>query len=225
MLKTKVRFKTLGDILDHLGGIPAYRVRANPWPGTATEKDVTRILDRENVPCELIDWIIVEKASGWLEAFLKPQLGFLVYSYIKRDDLGLMVGSTCPFRIKPKLLLSPDISFVSWAKLPDRMIPDVEIAEFVPDLAIEVVSKGNTRREMNRKLDEYFQAGVQLVWFVFPKKRTVRVYTSPDSSTLFAEGESLDGGDVLPGLKLPLVDIFARMPPPAKPKTKRRKPK
>ena len=74
---------------------------------------------------------------------------------------------------------------------------------------IEVLSKGNTKREMVRKLDEYFRAGVRLVWYVDPKSRTVRVYTTPDDSVVLSEDQHLDGGDVLPGFALSIRDWFA----------------
>jgi Uma2 family endonuclease len=65
---------------------------------------------------------------------------------------------------------------------------------------------------MQRKLKEYFLAGVTLVWFVDPSKRTVEVFTAPDASTVFTEDQTLDGGDVLPGLRLPVRDVFIRVP-------------
>jgi Uma2 family endonuclease len=58
------------------------------------------------------------------------------------------------------------------------------IPKLAPYLAVEVLGKGNTKREMDRKLKDYFLAGVQLVWFVDPAKRTVEVFTAPDESGL-----------------------------------------
>ena len=219
-------FQNLAELLDHLGGIHPSRVRTSPPFGRAKAKDVTSIQAHEDRTCELVDGILVEKAMGVTESFLAMHIGFMIQTFLTQHDLGLVFGPDGTVRIMPKLIRAPDVSFVSWDKLPGRFVPKKAIPDLVPDLAVEVISKSNTRGEMLRKLGEYFAAGVQLVWFVFPKKRTVRVYTSPETSTLFAEGEALDGGDVLPGLSLPLVDIFARMPPttPAKGK-RRRKPK
>ena len=78
----------------------------------------------------------------------------------------------------------------------------------VRGLAAEVLSKGNTKAEMRRKLRESFEAGVRLAWLVDPKTRTVLVHTSPKASTKLAVGQILDGGDVLPGFALPLADLF-----------------
>src|SRR5206468_1626606 len=82
------------------------------------------------------------------------------------------------------------------------------ILDRAPDLAVEVLSKGNTRAEMDRKLREYFAAGVRLVWLIDPKTRTARVHTSPEEMTRLGEGDTLDGGDVLPGFALPLRDLL-----------------
>jgi Putative restriction endonuclease len=64
----------------------------------------------------------------------------------------------------------------------------------VPDLAVEVISEGNTEAEMERKLEEYFTAGVRLVWYLYPTERTVHVYTTPTDVRALHEEEALDGG-------------------------------
>src|SRR4051812_38034404 len=121
----------------------------------------------------------------------------------------------------PGLVRLPDVSFFRWERYPNRKRPNKPIPNLVPDLAIEVLSKGNTAGEMERKRKEYFLAGVQLVWQVDPKKRTVEVFTAPDVSTIFKEGEVLDCAPVLPGLLLPVEKIFARTTPEeTKPKKK-----
>src|SRR6185437_13858542 len=98
---------------------------------------------------------------------------------------------------------------VSWKNYPKKKRRRGEIPSVAPDLVVEVLSKGNTRREMQRKLAAYFRAGVRLVWYVDPAKRTVRVYTAFDRSTLLGEDDTLDGGDVLPGFALSIRDWFA----------------
>ncbi len=66
---------------------------------------------------------------------------------------------------------------------------------------------------MERKLREYFLAGVRLVWMIDPRKRLAEVYTIPDApAATLDETQALDGGNVLPGFKLPLAELFARLP-------------
>ena len=71
-----------------------------------------------------------------------------------------------------------------------------------------MISKGNTKAEIARKLGEYFRAGVRLVWIVEPKTLTVRVYTAADRFTVLKPGQVLDGGDVLPGFTVRVDELF-----------------
>jgi Uma2 family endonuclease len=94
--------------------------------------------------------------------------------------------------------------------LPGRKVPRDPIAELAPDLAVDVISKYNTPREMERKLADYFAAGVRQVWYVHhAPRREVWVHVAPESPTVLGEGESLQGGDLLPGFRLELKELFA----------------
>ena len=112
-------------------------------------------------------------------------------------------------RLFPGLVRLPDIGFASWDRIPGRRRPTSAIAGFAPDLAVEVLSRSNTKTEMARKRREYFKAGVRLVWEVDPRARTVAVYEAPEGAILLEVGQTLDGGEVLPGFALPLADLFA----------------
>jgi Uma2 family endonuclease len=110
----------------------------------------------------------------------------------------------------PGLVRIPDVSFIVWGRMPPADAPAKPIPDLSPDLAVEVLSESNTRREMERKLQEYFEAGASLVWYIDLRARTVTVYTAPDQSTVLGESATLDGGDLLPGFALPLRELFAR---------------
>src|SRR5262249_7844749 len=125
-------------------------------------------------------------------------------------DLGVVLGEGAFLRLFPGQVRAPDVSFITWSQMPNQEFPDDPVAALAPDLAVEVLSKGNTRAEMDRKLKENFRAGSQLVWDFDPKKRTVRVYTSPRKSSLLTEDDTLDGGKVLPGFALPIRKWFER---------------
>ena len=81
----------------------------------------------------------------------------------------------------------------------------------VPNLAVEVLSKSNTGREMSQKLEDYCEAGVELVWFADALTRTVRVFTSPEKFTTVKGAQTLSGGTVLPGFKVKVAEIFAKL--------------
>lgn len=203
---------TVADLLEKLGGIPPDRVRLEPPPGMATEEDLIAIQEREKRNCELVDGVLVEKPVGYVEASLATRISTLLSNFVDPHNLGNVAGESGSIRLLPGLVRIPDVSFVSWDRLPGRAIPDTPILDLAPDLAVEVLSRNNTKREMDQKVREYFLSGVRLVWIVDPRKRFFRVYTAPDRSRLLREEQTLDGGDVLPGLSLPLREVFARTP-------------
>ncbi len=214
---------TIGDLLKHFGGISPRRIRLRPAPGTATERDVINIQNREDRLYELVDGVLVEKIMGFPESFLTAELARFLGNFVDKFDLGIVAGSDGTVRLMPNLVRIPDLSFVSWKQLPSRKVPSEPIPDLAPNLAVEVLSRGNTKREMDRKLKDYFLAGVELVWFVDPAKRTVRAYTAPDESILLSEDQTLDGGRVLPGFRLPLEELFAKLSPPDGGRSKVRK--
>lgn len=207
------RVWTAVDLVEHFGPIPMDRVRTNPPPGSATEQDVIEIHDRENRLCELLDGTLLEKTMGSFESYLAGVLVQLLGAYVTKNKLGVVLPPDGMLRLRPRLVRLPDVSFISWDRLPGRTVPREEIWSLAPDLAVEVISRGNTREEMERKLLDYFTAGVRLVWYVYPATREVRAYTSPDIYITLGVQDTLDGGDVLPGFQLPLATFFAEPGP------------
>ncbi len=200
---------TLADVLQRLGGISPRRIRFRPPLGTATEKDVLRIRDRERRLFELVDGVLVEKVMGYWESVLAIELGRLLGNFVNRRKLGSLAGEAGMLRLSPGLVRIPDLSFISRARLASHRRARARILPLAPDLAIEVLSEGNTPREMARKVREYFVSGCRLVWFIDPRTRTVAVYTSPAKPITLTEKQTLTGGDVLPGFRLPLRKLFA----------------
>jgi len=200
---------TVADLHEQLGGIPLCRILLRPPPGTAMEKDVIDAERRGRI-CELIDGTLVEKAMGWLESRLAASLIHLLESFLDDRDLGLVTGEAGMLRLMSGQVRIPDVGFFSWAKFPARRLPREPIPDLVPDLAVEILSEGNTEAEMQRKLRDYFAAGVRLVWYIDPRDRTARVYTAADQLTVIREDQVLGGGEVLPGFEWRLSELFAR---------------
>ena len=201
----------MADLLDRLGGIPLTRIRLRPAPGTATEEDVLRIDAKEDRLCELIDGVLVEKPMAIAESILGIAIGSFLRAFVVAANLGLVAGADGMVRLFPGMVRIPDIAFYSWDRLPGRRYPTTPIGALAPDLAVEILSKTNTKAEMARKRQEYFQAGVQLVWEIDPEARTVAVYTGPEQCIVLTQDQTLDGGDVLPGFTLPLRELFAEL--------------
>ena len=201
---------TLADLYERLGGIPLERIRVVPPLGTATEEDVLQSKRRFGRICELIDGVLVEKTMGWFESRLAVLIGHFIESFLDAHNLGVVAGADGPVRLFPGQVRIPDVGFVSWEHLPGRKLPSQPIPALAPDLAVEVLSKGNTEAEMQRKLRDYFTAGVRLVWYVDPRTQSARAYTAEDQCTEIGPDGSLSGGEVLPGFELPLAELFAR---------------
>jgi Uma2 family endonuclease len=206
MRRTRPTRQTLADLLDRLGNVPLERIRMDPPPGTATEKDVVgRRL------CELVHGTLVEKTMGTKEAMLAGYILHLFWAYVDTNDIGLPVGADGAFRLKLGLIRIPDVAFISWARLPEGELPPESIASRVPELAVEVLSSSNTVKEIALKLDEYFHCGVKLVWIIDPQTQTAEEYTARTKHKRLTKSQALDGRDVLRGFRLPLKKLFARV--------------
>ncbi|HEY8504481.1 MAG TPA: Uma2 family endonuclease [Gemmataceae bacterium] len=202
--------ETFADVIHRLGDIPPERVLAKPYP--ATEVDVLRLMEapRKRL-CELIDGVLVEKAVGYNESDLAGAILHYLRAWVLPRNLGIVTGADGIVRLWSGRLRIPDVAFTSWDRLPGRRRPAEPIPDLVPDLAVEVLSQSNTPAEMEQKRQDYFRAGVRLVWEIDPDRRTVAVYTAADQGTTLTAADTLDGGDVLPGFALPLRDLFAEL--------------
>jgi len=166
---------------------------------------------------EVIDGRIVEKSMGAYECWLAAVIFGALNPYNTANPLGRVVPEMI-FDLRPLVARErrPDVAFVSferWAR--DRRIPRARSWAVVPDLAVEVISLTNTADDVAEKLEEYFKAGVRLVWVVYPGQSKVYAYTSTTEVRVLAPGDELDGGDVLPGFRLSLRDLFEKAGEPA----------
>ena len=186
--------ETVADLLKRLGDIPAKRVRLHPTPGTATERDLIAFNDRKQGLCELVDGTLVEKAVEYEESEIAITLVWHLGNFVFPRKLGIITGSGGTIRPIPNLVRMPDVAFYARTSYPNGNRPRGPIPSISPDLAVEVLSTGNTKAEIARKLREYFEGGTRLAWIVDPKPRSVRVHTSPTESTRHEGEATLDGG-------------------------------
>jgi Uma2 family endonuclease len=174
---------------------------AEPSAGAADET-LYEIIDGQRV--ELPPMSVY---ATWVASLLANELAFFARVHpIGRAFAGML------FRLplNGSRNRRPDVAFVTFERWPkDRPIPATDNAwDVVPDLAIEVVSPNDLADEIMEKITEYFQAGVLLVWIVYPQQRLVHVYESPVRIRGFSHADELDGGSVLPEFRLPLANLF-----------------
>jgi Uma2 family endonuclease len=198
-------------LVEQLGGVPLERIRLRPPPGLAAEKDVLAAWSGpDRRLCELIDGVLVEKAMGSRESLLASEVARLLGNFVHDQDRGVILGADGMLRLMPGLVRIPDVSFIGWEQISGGVFPADAIAELVPDLAVEVLSDGNTKGEIDRKIRDYFLAGTRLVWVLSPRTETAVEYTSPVDRRRVGKTGRLHGGAVLSGFILPLADLFAR---------------
>lgn len=128
----------------------------------------------------------------------------------KRTLLGVVYAAETGFRLAddPDTVRAPDVAFVRQ----ERIDPSTEVKGFFPgppDLAVEVVSPGDTYSEVEEKVMTWLTAGAQMVLAVDPRKRTVTRYRGLDDIAILTEGDTIHGEDVVPGWTLRVADLFA----------------
>src|SRR5580698_3032141 len=114
-----VTLPTLADLLEHLGDISPARVRYQPLPGTATERDVLEIKAKENRLFELVDGVLVEKAMGFWESILGGAILAALRAFVIPRKLGVVAGADGMMRLFPhlRLIRMPDVGYVSRERL------------------------------------------------------------------------------------------------------------
>ncbi len=163
---------------------------------------------------EVVDGQVVEKTMGAFETGIASLLDQILGTFARANRLGRFFGEML-FRIDigQDLQRRPDVAFVSHARWPyNRRVPDVPVWDMVPDLAIEVLSPSNTAFAVHRKIHDYFKAGVTRVWVVYPEQAEVYIYSAPRQVQVVGVGQELDGGDLLPGFRLPVAVLFEDEP-------------
>lgn len=129
-------------------------------------------------------------------------------AFVRSQDLGVvMTGARFLLRDEPPLLRIPDAAFISRANLPIGRLTGGHF-QGSPDLAVEVVSPHDKAGELAVKTADYLAAGTQQVWIVEPTTRTVAVYRPGGAARVYGADDTLDGGELLPGLALPVGDLF-----------------
>jgi Uma2 family endonuclease len=207
--------RTLHDFVRDLGDIPLTRIRWHPHPGTADESHLLAAEERDGYFCELVDGTLVEKPVGYMESTIASVIIGYLQAHMMTNNLGAVSGEQGMMRLGAGLVRGPDVAFTRWSKMPGGRLPRQPIPDLVPCLAVEVISASNTGPEMERKRREYFTAGTELVWMVDPAHREVRIHTAPEIFTTLREGDTLDGGTLLPGLSIPVSAIFDGLAPEA----------
>ncbi|HEX6746497.1 MAG TPA: Uma2 family endonuclease [Longimicrobium sp.] len=178
-------------------------------PALVTADELFRMPDdgvrRELVRGELREMSPAGSRHGRIGAKILSRLE--VYS--AANDLGEVYNSDTGFRLfsTPDTIRMPDVSFVTRPRVDE--VGDIEgFWPGAPDLVVEVISPTDSFSDVDEKVSEYLAAGCRMVVVVNPKRRTATVYRSRGDIVLLTENDFLDGGDVVPGWRVQLRDVF-----------------
>ncbi|WP_425617271.1 Uma2 family endonuclease [Anatilimnocola sp. NA78] len=198
---------TLVQLAERFGDIPATRICMNPPPGQATEADLVYLQEHEDRLFELVDGTLIEKTMGSYESHVAIKILVALSVYLQQRPLGILLGADGQLKIRPDAIRVPDVSYISKDRLLNSDFGQQNIASMSPNLAIEVISKGNSRKEMDEKLKEYFSTGSEEVWYVYPKTRELHQFTSPQPPQVW-QGAATVSTALLPGFELKLAEVF-----------------
>lgn len=156
---------------------------------------------------ELIEGALLPMTPpGGVHAILQARIASLLLRDMDERQSGQVFGEAgFVLATDPDTVLAPDLAYVEASRLPADLTGFLAVA---PDFAIEIVSPGNTPGEIERRIAIYLQVGTRMIWAVYPRQRQVVVHTPGEAPRVYTESDDLPGGDVLPGLVIPVASIF-----------------
>jgi Uma2 family endonuclease len=153
--------------------------------------------------------LLVREPAGFYHGRVASMINYLLSAQVVPRRLGVLVTADPGFHIEhgPDTVRSPDVAFVR----ADRVPAESPLGFYVgaPDLAVEVLSPGNWRKDLREKIPQWLDAGTRLVWVVDTQKRTVTVHAPGAEPVLLRAGDVLTGGDVVPGFSHDVAECFA----------------
>ncbi|CAN5589072.1 Uma2 family endonuclease [soil metagenome] len=133
----------------------------------------------------------------------------LVGPAVRSNGLGTIFGAETGFLLAtdPDTLRAPDLAFIRRERIPAGGIPKTYMTT-VPDLVAEVISPSDRYADVEEKVLEWLAAGVEIVWVLNPRTRTVTVHSRSEGVNVLSATDELTGGAVLPGFSCPLSELF-----------------
>lgn len=165
-------------------------------------------LPKDGHKYELLDGELAVSPVHANHGLICIRLSILLGTFVQRRNLGEVYDSSTGFRLSEKLLLSPDVAFVSRARLKQLQVAPDQFLQGAPDLVVEVLSPSDRMPQIHRKLDHYFEHGTRLAWLVNWRNEQIHIYTPDNIAALTRPEDVLTGGAVVPGFRCKLSRIF-----------------
>ncbi|HEX3052769.1 MAG TPA: Uma2 family endonuclease [Aggregatilineaceae bacterium] len=153
---------------------------------------------------EYIGGDIVEVVSNQRSSEVTARISGYLFIYLLQHPIGFLTSADGGYAIAGERYI-PDVAFVSKAKQAEPS--DQAYGLVPPDLAVEVLSPANDPDDMRIKVGNYLAVGT-VVWIVNPIKKQVQVFVPGQPVQRIGLDGTIEGGDVLPGFRLAVKDIF-----------------
>jgi Uma2 family endonuclease len=127
------------------------------------------------------------------------------------NNLGRVFAPDCGYQIfpnRPKRVRFADASFIASGRLPGDKVPLGHV-QIPPDLAVEVISPRDSAYKVEEKIEDYLEAGIRLIWVVYPNTRRILIYRQNGSLSRLGTDDELTGDDVIPGFHCRAAEVFA----------------
>lgn len=163
-----------------------------------------------DAPHELWEGVLKEVSpSSWKPGVVAARVVGVLINYVDLHSLGYISTAEAGYILNtnPHTVVAPDVAFVRADRFPGGS-SDKGFYPLPPDLAVEVISPSDRKSDIVEKQALYAKAGVPLVWWVDPERKTVTVYRLGQQLEVVGATGTLDGGDVLPGFTLDIQTIF-----------------
>ena len=138
---------------------------------------------------------------------IENDIDYYLTHFVKANNLGRVYTGDTGFLLAtdPDLVRVPDVAFVQR----ERVVRTPKYYPGAPDLAVEVISPGDSYTEVNEKVAMWLAHGTVEVWVADPRRQTVQVFKhGKGTDVTLNKDDEIDGGDLLPGFRLPLENIF-----------------
>lgn len=176
-----------------------------PTTRTWTEAELMA-LPEDGLKRELVGGEIVVSPAGAPHGRVIVELILALAAHVKALRLGHVFDSSTGCWLSSGNLRVPDLCFVSRDRMPGEIPPG--FLRVPPDLVVEVLSPGDSPREMEAKIADYLASGVRLAWILDPRTRRAAIHRPGAPPRDVDAAGDLDGEDVVPGFRCRLTDVL-----------------
>jgi Uma2 family endonuclease len=174
--------------------------------GPATVEDLLR-MPKDGRKYELVDGEILVSPGGMRHSEIAAKILHILATFLEKSPIGKVYTENVGITLPNENVRSPDVTFVRIEKLPGGRSPK-GYGKVVPDLVVEVLSPNDRLTEVGRKIGEFLECGVPLVWLVDPARETLTVYRSLSQTEQYGPQDTITAEPVLPGFSSPVSRFF-----------------